>query len=413
MLRNTLQIYRKAYSGLSREIWLLSLVSLINRAGAMVFPFLTIYLTQQLGFSLKDTGIIMSLFGVGSVLGSYLGGWLTDRIGDFQVQFWSLILTSLVLLCLVQVRSFWAFAVIAITFSTFADAFRPANKVAVSRYSTPENLTRSFALLRLAINLGFAMGPSLGGLLAAWKGYDWLFYADALTCFVAAMLFKFFLQEKEGAQELKQNVRETTEEDTPILSPYKDYFYLCYLGIISLVAFAFMQLFFTFPVFLKQDFGLAEEQIGFLLGLNGIIIFCTEMPLVYMAEQRFGKFTIMSFGVFLIAIGFLFFLFPSYWIGLAVICMVLLTIGEIFYMPFASAFVADRADDTNRGQYMALYTMAWSFANVIAPTFGFFISEHYGFQTLWAIMFLLGIIASLGFWILGKINHREMELQSL
>ncbi len=409
MLQNTLQLYRNAYSGLSKEIWLLSLVSLINRAGAMVFPFLTIYLTQELGFSLKDTGLIMSCFGVGSIIGSYLGGWLTDQIGDFKVQFWSLISASLILLTLVQAQSFWAFAIIALTFSIFADAFRPANKVAVARYSKPENLTRSFALLRLAINVGFAIGPAMGGLLAAWKGYDWLFYADALTCFLAAILFKLSLSE-DAATVTKDIQALKAQKKASMQSPYTDYFFLLYLMLIGLIAFAFMQLFFTMPVFLKQDFALPEEQIGLLMGLNGAIIVITEMPLVYMAEQKLTKFATMTMGVFLIGISFLGYLFPSNWIGIAIMCMVVVTLGEIFYMPFASAFVAERAEDSNRGQYMALYSMAWSAANIFAPTVGFFISEQFGFKTLWGILFVLGLICSLGFWMLGKEHGRQMKL---
>ena len=375
----------------------------------MVFPFLTIYLTQILDFSLKDTGFIMSFFGMGSILGSYIGGWLTDRIGDFKVQLWSLIASSIILLFLVEARTFWEFAAIALTFSIFADAFHPANKVAVAKYSTPENLTRSFALLRLAINVGFAIGPAMGGLLAAWKGYEWLFYGDALTCFLAAILFAITLSEsKEQKQAFKEQLAQV--DTSTLQSPYKDFFFLTYLLLIALVAFAFMQLFFTMPVYFKEGFGLDEGQIGLLMALNGMIIVVTEMPLVYLAERKMGKFMSMTLGVFLIGLGFLVYLLPSYWIGIAVLSMVLVTLGEIYYMPFASAFVAERAEDSNRGQYMALYTMAWAAANVIAPTTGFYISEQFGFKTLWGILFVLGVVCSFGFWLLGKRHVRGLEL---
>ena len=193
MFQKTIRLYKDAYTGLSREIWLLASISLINRAGAMVFPFLTIYLTTALGFSLKETGIIMGFFGLGSISGAYVGGWLTDRIGAFKVQFWSLLISSIVLAWMVQFQSFWSLCFFAFLFSLIADAFRPANKVAVANYSEPENLTRSFALLRLAVNLGFSIGPAMAGLIAAWKGYDWLFYIDAISCFFAAILLRVCL----------------------------------------------------------------------------------------------------------------------------------------------------------------------------------------------------------------------------
>ena len=403
MLQSTIQLYRNAYTGLSKEIWLLSIISLINRAGAMVFPFMTIYLTTSLGFSLKEAGFVMACFGLGSISGAYIGGWLTDRIGDYEVQFWSLLLTSFVFLLMLKMQSLWAVSLIAFALSLIADAFRPANKVAVANYSKPENLTRSFALLRLAINLGFAIGPAVGGLIAAWKGYDWLFYVDAITCFVAAFLFRFFLKddfkertEKQQKQELKN------PSTTPIRSPYQDRFFLAFLAIICLLSFAFLQLFYTVPVFLKRDYGFDEGQIGLLMALNGLIIVLIEMPLVYYIDLHYKKFYSMCLGALLIGFGYLVFLYPITWIGIAALSIVLMTFGEIVYMPFASAFVAARADDSNRGQYMALYSMSWSAASVVAPTLGFIITEQYGFDTLWSVLFGIGVIGSVGFWFLGR-----------
>lgn len=400
MLQKTIQLYKDSYSGLSREIWLLAIISLINRAGAMVFPFLTIYLTSSLGFSLKDTGIIMGFFGFGSILGSYLGGWLTDRIGAYRVQFWSLLLSSGILLFLVQFQDFWSLCILAFTFSLIADAFRPANKVAVAAYSKPENLTRSFALLRLAINLGFAVGPAMGGLIAAWKGYDWLFYIDAATCFCAAMLFWFTLNDDFIKASTTEDPIANSNSSTTPSSPYQDGSFMIFLVIICLLAFAFLQLFYTIPVYFKQELGLDEGEIGLLMALNGTIIVFIEMPLVYLVDKRYNKFTSMALGALLIGLGFAIFIVPSIWIGIAIGSSILLTLGEIFYMPFASAFVAERSTEANRGQYMALYVMAWSIASVVAPMSGLYISEHFGFNSLWSLLLALGVGGSIGFWYL-------------
>lgn len=410
MIQKTIQLYKDSYAGLSREVWLLAIVSLINRAGAMVFPFLTIYLTSALGFSLKDTGVIMGFYGVGSIIGSYVGGWLTDRLGAYTVQFWSLLLSSGILLFLVQFQDYWSLCIFAFTFSLVADAFRPANKVAVAAYSESENLTRSFALLRLAVNLGFAVGPAMGGLIAAWKGYDWLFYIDAATCFFAAILFRVSLNDnfKKASVDLNSNssISNTNIENAVIpSSPYRDSSFMIFLVIICLLAFAFLQLFYTIPVFFKQELGLDEGEIGLLMALNGTIIVFIEMPLVYLVDKRSNKFTSMALGAVLIGLGFAIFMIPSIWIGIAIGSSILLTLGEIFYMPFASAFVAERSTEANRGQYMALYVMAWSIASVIAPMSGLYISEHFGFNNLWMLLLVLGVGGGFGFWYLkGVLN---------
>ena len=417
MFQKTIRLYKDAYSGLSREIWLLAIISLINRAGAMVFPFLTIYLTTALGFSLKETGIIMGFFGLGSITGAYIGGWLTDRIGSFKVQFWSLVLSSVVLLWMVQFQSFWSLCFFAFLFSLIADAFRPATKVAVANYSEPENLTRSFALLRLAVNLGFSIGPAMAGLIAAWKGYDWLFYIDAISCFSAAILLRVTLKDDFKGMAIKEessNTSNSVEHFTapsvrPFTSPYQDRFFMFFLVIVSLLSFAFLQLFYIMPVYLKQGFGFNEGEIGLLIALNGTIIVLVEMPIVYLIEKRYRKFSSMTIGALLIGLGFAIFIVPSVWIGIAIMSIVLLTFGEIIYMPFASAFVAERSTESNRGQYMALYTMAWASASIVAPISGLYISEHYGFNTLWIILLIVGLGGGLGFWYLGTNINKSMS----
>ena len=99
MLFKTLNLYLKSISGLSREVWLLALVTFINRSGTMVIPFLSVYMTVQLGFTIVNVGWVLFCFGLGSLTGSYLGGYLTDKIDYYWVMFWSLFAGGLMILC--------------------------------------------------------------------------------------------------------------------------------------------------------------------------------------------------------------------------------------------------------------------------------------------------------------------------
>lgn len=159
------QLYKSSFGGLSRNVWLLSIVMLINRSGTMVIPFLGIFLTQEEGFSIVQTGYIMSFVGVGSVLGTYFGGRITDAAGYYGVQFWSLMLSGLGFLLMPCVDGLMAWCMIILIVNAIADAFRPANQAAIGFYSKEENRTRSISLVRLAINLGFSAGPAVGVLL--------------------------------------------------------------------------------------------------------------------------------------------------------------------------------------------------------------------------------------------------------
>src|SRR5689334_3231959 len=184
MLQASVRLYKNAYSGIPKEVWWLGLVLLVNRSGTMVIPFLTVYLTGR-GFSLGEAGFVMGVFGCGAILGGYLGGWLSDKFGFFRVQVTSLLLNGILFITLGFMQELWQFALCIFLLSSLGDAFRPANAAAIAAYSSEENRTRCYSLNRLATNLGWAIGPAVGGILASYN-YHLLFWTDGITCIAAA-----------------------------------------------------------------------------------------------------------------------------------------------------------------------------------------------------------------------------------
>ncbi len=400
MVQRTLSLYRNSFRGFSREVWLLSAVMLINRSGTMVIPFLSVYLTQVMGYSLGQAGWVMSCFGAGSVLGSYIGGRLTDRIGFYQVQFWSLLLSGLAFIALGYVNSLLSICVVVFITSTIADAFRPANMSAIAAYSKPENRTRTLALLRLAINLGWAIGPAIGGLLAASVGYGLLFWADGLTCMAAALFFRFALPERPPADSGQDE-----ESGGALLtagSAYRDRAFLFFLLLALLNGIAFMQLFGTLPVFFKQEVALDESMIGRLMAMNGLIIAITEMPLIFVVEKRFRISQMISAGTLLIGASYMLFNLFGPVIGMAFACMILMTLGEMLSLPFVASMALGFTNDKNRGQYMALFTMTYSISHIIAPNIGLQVAEHFGFSTLWYLIMGICLLVWGGFTYLDR-----------
>ncbi|MCB9081535.1 MAG: MFS transporter [Lewinellaceae bacterium] len=393
MLTSTLSLYRNAFAGLSNDIWRLALVTLINRSGTMVVPFLTVYMTIHLGYTLPQAGFVMSCFGVGSILGTYLGGQLTDRTSYYKIMFWSLFLSGILFILLGQVRELATMCLAVFILSTVADSFRPANFAAVATYARPENVTRSFSLIRLAINLGFAIGPAIGGILAHWFGYNWLFWADGLTCIGAAFFFRLTLTEK------REPSHDAVEQPTgPIKqSAYRDRQYLTFIFFITLTAIAFMQFFSVIPVYFKEQFGFNEDQIGYLLALNGLLIALVEMPLVYRLDGRVNRLLLVSGGAAFIGLSYLLYWAFDFWSGIAVIAIIVITIGEMFNMPFANAYALARSNPRNRGQYMALYGIAYSIAHVVSPTVGMQVAGRLGYHALWMVLGGLCLVAIFGF----------------
>ncbi len=205
MLKASVQLYKNAYQGIPKPVWLLSLVMLVNRSGTMVIPFLTVYLVK-LGYSLTQAGFVMTMFGAGSIVGGFVGGKLTDKYGFFYTQLICLFLNGLFFILLGFMSSLWQIAICIFILSSVGEGFRPANASAIAAFSTEENRTRSYSLNRLATNLGWAIGPAVGGLLAGYN-FKLLFWVDGLTCIFAASLLFFFWQKilLQTSQEKKQN----------------------------------------------------------------------------------------------------------------------------------------------------------------------------------------------------------------
>ena len=196
-MKRLLTLYLNTFKGLSREVWWLALITLINRAGTMFIPFLSLYLTEDLSFSTSTVGSIMTAFGLGSVVGSWLGGKLTDKIGYYKIMVFSLIVSGLLFIYLQYLKTVISLSIGIFVLMLVADMFRPAMFVALSAYSKPENKTRSVTLIRLAINLGFSAGPAVGGLIIAGLGYNGLFWVDGITCILATLLLIQLLNPKK------------------------------------------------------------------------------------------------------------------------------------------------------------------------------------------------------------------------
>ncbi len=398
MLTGTLSLYKNAFSGLSKSTWLLSLVILINRSGTMVIPFMTIYLTQpSMGYSIGQAGIVMGLFGLGAVCGGLMGGRLTDKFGFYYIQLITLSGGGIMFMILGQMKSYPLICLFTFLLSLVNEAFRPANSTAIAHFSKEENRTRSFSLNRMAINLGWAFGGALGGLLAS-IDYHLLFWVDGCTNIIAAILLRYFLSPEKN-RATHQPAKIIT---TPVQSAYRDKGYLAFLACTILFATCFFQLFTTMPVYFKQELHLPEYGIGLLMTMSGVMIATVEMILVFSLEGKRSGLHYVSRGVFVVGISFLLLnLLPGAGL-LAVLCMLVATFGEISSMPFMNSFWVARTSANNRGQYAGLYTMAWSSAQVLGPTLGAQVAGHFSFRALWWITGCTCFAASLGFkWLLG------------
>ncbi|MDY8134145.1 MFS transporter [Aquimarina sp. 2201CG5-10] len=400
-MKKLLSHYIDSFSGLSREVWWLALITLINRAGAMVIPFLSLYLNDDLCFSKAQIGWVMTSFGLGSFFGAWLGGKLSDLIGYYKVILGSLVLTGLSFLVIQHFTTFWSICIGFFIIIAIADAARPAFFVALSAYSKPENKTRSLTFIRLAINLGFAAGPALGGLIIASAGYYGLFWIDGITCIIAGVVMMRTLHPKK-ARELDKEI----PVENPI-SPYKDYTYILFLIALTLFGFIFVQYFSTLPLYYDEIHYLSKKQIGLLLALNGVLIFLFEMPLIaYLEKISISKIAHVINGFILTGISFAILLITP-WAGILVIGMIIATAGEMIAFPFGNALALDRAKKGRQGSYMGLYSMSFSVAHIFGHNSGMQLIANFGYDMSWLIMTFIAVLGIILLWVVKKKINRE------
>ncbi|MBL3549450.1 MULTISPECIES: MFS transporter [Chryseobacterium] len=375
---------------------MLALVMLINRAGSMVLPFLGVYMTNHLHFSIENSGIVLSFFGIGSVIGSWFGGMITDKIGEYKVQSLSLLL-SVPLFCLIPLfTTEEGLAGIILMQSIVSETFRPANSVAITKYAKPENITRAFSLNRMAVNLGFSIGPALGGILSA-ISYEFLFFSNALAALLAGLMYIWFFRKRTRlAKKKARNVKEAIvikKEN----SPYRDRKFMVYCIFCMLFSICFFQLFSTLTIFYKDTAHLSQQNIGFILGYSGFLIVLLEMGFVQLAEKYFTLGFTMLIGTFLCGFSYAMLAF-DYSMVVLLVSMTLLCIGEIWTLPFMSTITALRSGENNKGAYMGLNGMSFSIAFIITPYIGTLIADKLGFNTLWIGTGVLAILIAIGFY---------------
>lgn len=392
MIRSSLALYRNAYSGLSSAIWWQALVMFVNRSGTMVIPFMTVYLTYHLHYSIAQAGWVMAAYGVGSIIGAFAGGRVADKIGFYPVQFWSLFFNGAMFIVLGQMKTLWHIGLCIFIMSSVGESFRPANAAAIAAYSDDTNRTRSYSLNRLAVNLGFSIGPALGGILSS-ISFQLLFWVDGITCIAAAILLRIFLKPVKKQSSLHQEKIKIPKDE----SVYRDKEYLRFMACIFLVAFCFLMIFSMVPVYFKDRMHLNESLIGLLLAMNGLIIALVEMIMVYKIEGKRQMTTYISAGAFLIGLAYLSLnIAPVF--GIAILCMLIITLGEMLMFPFVNTYWVSRSKHHNRGQYASIYTISFSLAQVSSPTIGSQIINHFGYSALWYSIAGICTIASLFFY---------------
>jgi len=440
-MKKTIQsAFQNWFGGLPSAVWILAGISFTNRAGSMIISFLTLYLTGPLHFDIATAGEIVLFFGIGGIAGSFVGGYLTDTLGYYKVQWLTLFIAGVVAAVVQYFHNFYFLCGGIFAFSFISEAFRPANNVALMYYSTDEIRTRAYSLLRISVNLAISFALGIGGLLIV-LGWRWLFWFDALTSVAAAIVVLIFLpensnvkkqtatlkelnvyREKVKDKEQNSNVKKQTAtlkelnvyrekakiEKLKIIfknSAYSDKTFLLFTFYTFLGAVVFMQIIWTISYFFTRAYGWSEAQAGLMNALNCVFVLIVEMPLIFYLQNKLKPLQVVCIGIVCYGLAHTALLLPHALTLLpALIYILFISLGEILVMPFSSTWAAKHGEGARSGEYMGLYGIAYSFSHIAAPLLGTQIIAHFGFDTLWIILIALSALAFAGFY---SLIHRD------
>jgi MFS family permease len=387
-------------SGLPPTFWWLWAGTLVNRAGAFVLPFLAFYLTDELALTPSFVGLVLAAFGLGSTLAALVGGVLADRLGRRPVLLGSQLSTAATLVALGFTTASTSVLVLVALLGLASNTARPAFSAMTTDIVAPQDRVRAFSLNYWAINLGFAIAPVLGGLLAA-SGYLTLFLVDAATTLVFAVLVYLKVPESRPEVTLAEGERPGSMADV-----LRDRVFVSFVLLTGCFAIVFMQHLSSLPVQMDAD-GLSPAQYGGVIALNGALIVLVTVPLSRWL-QAYPRSRVLAISSVFIGLGF----GATAWassVPAYAATVVVWTVGEVIGAAVGPSVVADLAPAALRGRYQGVFGFSFAIASLVAPLAGGWTFQHLGGTVLWMGCLLVSLAAGAGHLAIGPARGRRLR----
>jgi len=374
---------------------------------ALSMPFLAIYLHEELGMSMSWIGVMLTVAGVVGALASTVGGALSDRVGRRQMLIWLLALRGvpfLIMAYLVWAKSpFAIFSAVYVFSSMLGTSIFPLTEAIVADVTAPEKRAEAFGIMRVSANLGWALGPAIGGGLAIF-GYHWLFVATAVALAGAAVVVVFTIDETVSRAALKHH--------ESLLGPVlRDKKLLIFMGVGLVMFLARGQLISTLSVYLSSTVGLSKGQIGMLYALNGGLVAAMQVPTTKFTI-RWNPLSALAFAGVLYGVGY-------FLVGLAggiaelVVAMIIITVAEMIETPTAASYVTELAPEGLVGAYLGAFHFVFHLGWTVGPMVGGVLLDVMPNPIYaWEAVAALAVTGGIGFRLLKWSGERQAGLLS-
>lgn len=378
MIESPVRIVRR----LPRTVQLLVLGSFINKVGTFILPYLALVLRREFGLAPRQVAAILAAYGVGTLFSILAGGILTDRLGRRRTLLTSLLGSGALAVAMAASPSLPVFVGLLMALGFLADLYRPASSALIGDALPSAQRAVGFGALRMAVNLGFACGMALGGMVADWS-WRALFLGDGLTTLLFGLLVYFSIPEPPRAVPASPGLAQPLSPE----SPWRDPVFLQMV----VVAFSFSLVFFSFltvlPLTITLAAGYPARTYGALMAVNGLLIALLEVSATQ-ALGRFRRLRVAALGLILAGLGFGLTGLVLHW-SWFLLSVLVWTAGEILVSPQQQAFIVDWAPPHSRGRYMSLFQASWSLAFAANPLLFLPLHAWLGDAAFWPLMLLV------------------------
>jgi len=387
-----------------RQFYLLLAGNLVSATGgAMIWPFLSIYLRQRLDLPLATIASLLTLNAVMGILASFIAGPAADRIGRKRIMAISLCAGVIYYLLMSRAETLPAYAVLMGLWGAFNPLFSVGANAMIADLIPTKQRMDAYSLVRIIHNVGIAIGPIAGGFLAV-VSYTYAFYGAALAFAFFAVLVIFFVRETLP-EKAAHSAATTAAGYGPVL---RDRTFISFTLLFALTTMAASIMFILLPVYSKENFGLAENRYSYIVTVNATMCIFIQY-FVTRVIRRFPALPVIGVGALFYAVGV-----GSVALGAGfwsfVISMVIMTMGELILTPASTNLAAELAPPEMRGRYMSIYGLGWPIASGIGPIIGGFLSDTIAPVAMWYGGGLFGLFGAIGFFVLARYaRHSEPE----
>ncbi len=386
------------YHEFPRLFWVVVGVSFIDRiGGTLLFPFFALYITQKFNVGMTQAGILLGMSSLFGLIGSTVGGALTDKFGRKQLILFGLVFSAISTLTFGLVDNLNVLYPVMIVVGLLSSVAHPAHDAMIADILPEHQRQEGFGILRVVGNLSWMIGPTIGGIVAN-INFFYLFVIDAvISCVVAAIIFRTIPETKPEphAHAVSESLWQTIIGYRVVL---KDIAFMAFMVAGMLMMVVYQQMYSTLSVYLRDNHGTTPSGYGFLMTTSAITVVLFQIWVSRLIKRR-PPFLMMAFGTLFYMIGFTLFGVVTAYI-LFVLNIVIITIGEMIIVPTSQSIAANFAPEAMRGRYMAIFGLSWAIPSTIGPGAAGYILDNFNPNLLWFIGGLLCGLSALAYYAL-------------